>query len=240
MASTSCSTVSSLISQADAQSANSTLSISTSNMIETMGPINGLITYGLAVDITPQNITASLPYTLELYERGQLRTTQSITFTTGQINFKQVVTVFFPLTDADFNGVNTVDYPSIFNVKIIGDTPTTTKGITTTTQKTTVISDIATVIITYMSPTENDDGSIIGYFIIVEFKPSILAKANTKYTVNLYQNGQYRDTASYSWSQSDLSSAVPGSIMFPATAAEYQQYGQQYDLSNIFSVKFTQ
>ncbi len=210
---TSCSTINSLISKVDTQSTNSAPYLSTSKMVED-------ILARLHVDIVPHNVTAGISYNLQLYERGQLRTSQDITFTADQLAYGQVITVYFPLTYADFNGINTVDYPKIFSVKISAD-------------------DVVGISDLYFSR-DNKNG---GYCVNVIVKPTYLAKPNTDYKVNLYHYDTcWGTSSSISWSASELNSASARAVTFLCTEGEYLQY-YNYNLannSNIFSVKVTQ
>ena len=108
-----------------------------------------------------------------------------------------------------------------------GNTPTTT----------TTSINVAAVISINVSFTQPNY-----WLIVVTLEPTTLTKPNIRYTLTLYQNGQYRDSvlSSITWSASEITNLQYEYVNFPCTQAEYQQYSGQTNLSNIFSAKVTQ
>jgi hypothetical protein len=103
---------------------------------------------GLAVNLKPTNAKADTVYTVELYEKGELRGTTTVTWDQPQINVKSIQVVGFNLTQDEYNTYteaswsNSKWWKSIFSVKVRNPNQTTyaTKVVTTTTKAVTTKS----------------------------------------------------------------------------------------------------
>jgi len=74
--------------------------------------------------------------------------------------------------------------------------------------------------------------------IAVNLKPSSGAKADTTYTVDLYESGRYRDTQSISWDASELQTYTLKTLVYYLPDSEFEAYeGTGENPSNFFSVK---
>jgi len=78
-----------------------------------------------------------------------------------------------------------------------------------------------------------------GFGLSVFLKPTNVAKADTSYTVNLYENGKFRANNLVAWHQPELDVLKTGIISFPLTEEEYNAC-QDKDISHIFSIEITQ
>jgi hypothetical protein len=191
--------------------------------------------YYIAVTLEPTELTkTNTNYTVNLYKNGQYRATSYVSWAPNSPSLKLVA---FPCSENEFNIY--WGGPDISNIFSVTTSVPTSSAVTSQTVQSSAppSTGIITIVRTYMSP---EVGTSQSYLIIMTFQPTALAKPNTTYTLNLYQNGQYRASFSTSWSASGISGAFIKLATFPCTQAEYQQYGQQFDISNIFSVVVTQ
>lgn len=76
-----------------------------------------------------------------------------------------------------------------------------------------------------------------GGSLYVELKPTSNAIANKVYTVELYEKGRLRATATVSWNQPEINVSTMRPVKFPATRQEAEAYGMEGDLRKIFSAK---
>ncbi len=74
--------------------------------------------YWVTFALKPENAVAGVPYIVQLYERGKLRSTKVIRFSADEINLGRVKEVTFELQEADFAGLVLGDL-SIFDVRVV-------------------------------------------------------------------------------------------------------------------------
>jgi hypothetical protein len=80
--------------------------------------------FGLGVTLKPINAKANISYVVELYEKGKLRTTQTVTWNQPQINVGSEQTLFFGLTSDEYDAYSLASlkdinwWKLIFSIKI--------------------------------------------------------------------------------------------------------------------------
>ncbi len=89
---------------------------------------------------------------------------------------------------------------------------------------------------TGMSVVCTDGGWCKTYALGVSLTPTSFAQADKLYTVDLYEEGNFRASTTVSWNQLELNVQTHKSARFPLTKAEGDTY-IYHDMSNIFSVK---
>ena len=94
---------------------------------------------------------------------------------------------------------------------------------------------IATVGKLYIDAVWSNNGGQID----VPITPAKLAVADTTYTVQLFEKGSLRATATVSWNQPQINVATAMIIQFPCSYVEWQAYNGK-DLTGTFSVKVIQ
>jgi hypothetical protein len=112
----------------------------------------------------------------------------------------------------------------------------TTTAINTTTRTTTTLptkNDAPFVVQSiYVAASTQNEGQ---YYIWVILEPTSLATLNTNYMVALYENGELRASTTLQYRYIELNILIKN-VKFPCSADDYQKYGLQSDISNIFSV----
>ena len=83
---------------------------------------------------------------------------------------------------------------------------------------------------------------LLGFNLQVNLAPTDHTKANTSYTVDLYEKGKFRATSHVTWSQPELNANKANSVTFPLSDQEWDAYHWSPatgapDLSKIFSAK---
>lgn len=73
------------------------------------------------------------------------------------------------------------------------------------------------------------------WFIVIDLQPTDIAQANIVYQVDLYENKQFRATATVSWNQLELNVHDTHRVEFPASQDEYDTYSG-HDINDVFSV----
>lgn len=71
----------------------------------------------------------------------------------------------------------------------------------------------------------------------VVLTPTGNAKANTVYTVELWEGDRLRGTTYVRWNQPQLNVGLDMYVCFPLTQEETRAYGGAYELSHVFNVK---
>jgi hypothetical protein len=73
----------------------------------------------------------------------------------------------------------------------------------------------------------------------VDLVPTTSAVANEEYTVELYDEGNYRDSTTVSWNQPEINVGDSAQVKFSVSQTEFSAYYAK-DVSNVFSVKITE
>lgn len=91
-----------------------------SKQVATVHDIFVGFTLSLCVEVQPTNqAQANMPYKVQLFEKGNLRATQTVTFNQPQINVGDMLLVYFPLTRDEVNAYNGRDLSNVFSAKVI-------------------------------------------------------------------------------------------------------------------------
>ena len=82
---------------------------------------------------------------------------------------------------------------------------------------------------------------MLGFNLQVGLAPTDHTRANTSYTVDLYEKGKFRATSHVTWSQPELNVNKTKSVTFPLSDQEWDAYHwsptSAPNLSKIFSAK---
>jgi hypothetical protein len=117
-----------------------------------------------------------------------------------------------------------------------GTTVTVVEAPFTATQTTTTTASVPSTIATVQSMGVGFDFSNNGAPILdVHLIPSTRAIANEQYTVDLYDEGNFRDSTIVSWNQPEINVSDSAEVKFSLSQTEYNAcYGK--DVSGVFSV----
>jgi hypothetical protein len=85
-----------------------------------VGPIAvNVLLLDLQVNVTPTSATrAETEYVVELYEKGNLRDTSTVTWSTVELNVREEKYVYFPLTHDEVDAYMWKDLSDIFSAKV--------------------------------------------------------------------------------------------------------------------------
>ena len=85
-------------------------------------PELGVEVYRLYVDLTPTSVAqANHTYVVDLYEKGRLRASISVSWTQPQINVREVAEVYFPLSEEEgrvYSAAAQYDFATLFSIKV--------------------------------------------------------------------------------------------------------------------------